>query len=122
MTDAESGGRDRASHDELFPAAVDHPPDTTLLAVGDEERPVWSLRHAVRTRHCVVRTYQRRLAGEIAGENLVLSRSLAAGEGLEGDIVASHRQRSAIPRSVKRDEHTTLVLRRELVAIVDGQR
>src|SRR3954453_11030851 len=101
-------GKKRTTRMVLFPR-VDDPPDFALDALGDVQRAVRRLRDAVGARRRVELLLDRSGARETVREDLALARRLAAGERLEGDVVAVLRHRRTVPRSVEGDERAALV-------------
>src|SRR5580698_4021099 len=65
----------------LFCVAIEDVPNLAVLAVGNEDRAIRGLSHAVGARQRVVRTDERILAGEAGGKDLELARRLAIFEG-----------------------------------------
>src|SRR5580704_3436797 len=57
----------------LLAAAIKNVPNLPILAVGNEEGAIWSLRHPIGSRQCIGRTHQRILARKSAGKNLKLA-------------------------------------------------
>src|SRR5437667_6224398 len=83
---------------------VENAPDAALLAVGNVQRPIRTLSHTIRTSRGIIGSHERRLSGEAIGENFKVTRRLATRERLERNVVAFHRHRRAIPRTVEGDK------------------
>src|SRR5207247_2322909 len=71
--------------------------------------------------HLVCLLNERRLAGKAVSEHFITARGFCAVHRLKHHVVATGRQRSAVPRSLKGDERAGLILLRELGARVEHQ-
>src|SRR5216684_28666 len=102
---------------ELFrPSRVDHAPDTAFHALGDVQRAVRRLCDTIGAIGSLVRRSRRLRAGKPVGEHFELAGRLAVSERLEGYVVAILQRWRAVPRSMKGDERTAPVLRRQQCA------
>src|SRR5258707_9625228 len=100
---------------------INHTPDTALLAVGDVERSVGTLRHTVRPEDSGVRFHQRRFSGKAIGENLEIAGRLAVCKRLECDVVTILRHGRPIPGSMESDEGSVAIVGGKLVSRVEHE-